>query len=215
MPGVAEPARRDVVAPRGRCNQVRAARLPAGHHADILGEHAARSEARSRLLGVTALALAGIFLILMADFRSARLALLVFAGLPFALVGGVAVAAASGVVSLGTLVGLVTVLGIAARNGIMMVSHFRHLELEEGLPFGADLVVRGALERLSPILMTALATGLALVPVVVSGDAAGHEIEHPMASVILGGLVSSTLLTLVVTPVLYLRFGRSSRATER
>jgi Cu/Ag efflux pump CusA len=133
----------------------------------------------------------------------------VFAGLPFALVGGVAVCAWSGVVSLGTLIGLITVLGIAARNGIMLVSHLKQLEQEEHMPFGLELVLRGARERLAPILMTALATGLALLPVVLAGDTAGHEIEHPMAAVILGGLLSSTMLTLLLTPALYLRFGRT------
>ena len=102
-----------------------------------------------------------------------------------AIVGG-------GVLSLGSLVGFVTVLGIAARNGIMLVSHYRHLELEEGEPFGLELVIRGSEERLAPILMTALATGLALVPLAWAGNKPGHEIEHPMAVVILGGLVTST-----------------------
>ena len=124
-----------------------------------------------------------------------RLTALVFLTLPFALVGAIAAAfLTGGVLSLGSLVGLVTVIGIAARNGIMLVSHYRHMQLEEGMPFGRDLVLRGAEERLAPILMTALATGLALVPIALSGDKAGHEIEHPMAVVILGGLVTSTLL---------------------
>lgn len=182
--------------------------LPPGHHAEILGEGAAREAARERLLSVAALALIGIFFVLLADFRTGRLALLVFSGLPFALVGGVAAAAIGGVVSLGTLIGLVAVIGIAARNGIMLISHFRHLETEEKMPFDVELVVRGARERLAPILMTALATGLALVPVVVGGHTAGHEIEHPMAVVILGGLCSSTILTLIVTPALYAWLGR-------
>jgi CzcA family heavy metal efflux pump len=180
--------------------------LPPGHHAEILGEGTARKAASERLLGVATLALIGIFFVLMADFQTVRLATLVFCGLPFALVGGVAAAAMNGVVSLGTLIGLVAVIGIAARNGIMLISHFRHLEVTEALPFGVELVMRGARERLAPILMTALATGLALVPVVVGGHTAGHEIEHPMAVVILGGLISSTILTLIVTPALYLRF---------
>jgi Cu/Ag efflux pump CusA len=113
-----------------------------------------------------------------------------------------------GVISLGSLVGFFTVLGIAARNGIMMISHFQHLERYEGEEFGPNLVIRGARERLAPILMTASATGLALVPLVIAGDLPGHEIEHPMAVVILGGLVTSTLLNLFVVPSLYLRFAR-------
>ncbi len=189
--------------------------LPAGHHADVLGEGAARSAARSRLGGLAALALLGIFVVLLFDFRSVRRATLVLAGLPFALVGGVIAAAVGGVVSLGTLIGLVTVIGIAARNGIMLVAHLRHLERDEGMPWGRALVIRGATERLGPILMTALATGLALVPVVLGGHAAGHEIEGPMAEVILGGLVSSTVLTLFVTPAIYLRYGRASSPSIR
>ena len=154
-------------------------------------------------------AVVGILLILLIDFGTSRLTALVFLTLPFALVGAIAAAfLTGGVLSLGSLVGLVTVIGIAARNGIMLVSHYRHLELEEGVPFGRDLVLRGAEERLAPILMTALATGLALLPIALSGDKAGHEIEHPLAVVILGGLVTSTLLNLFLLPPLYLRFGR-------
>ena len=132
-------------------------------------------------------------------------------GLPLALLGGaLATAASVGVVSLGTLVGLITVLGVAARNGILLIAHYRHLEHEEGVPFGPELLLRGASERLTPILMTALSTGLALVPLVVAGGTAGHEIEYPMAVVILGGLVSSTLLNLFVTPAIVL--GSRARA---
>jgi Cu/Ag efflux pump CusA len=105
-------------------------------------------------------------------------------------------------------VGFFTVMGIAARNGILMINHFQHLERHEGEPFGPELVLRGARERLSPILMTALATALAVVPLVVTGDIPGHEIEHPLAIVILGGLFTSTLLNLFVVPSLYLRFAR-------
>ena len=146
------------------------------------------------------------------SFASLRLGLLSFLTLPSALVGGVLAAyAGGGVISLGSLVGFLTVLGIAARNGIMLISHFQHLEREEGMPFGPELVLRGARERLAPILMTALATGLALVPLVVAGSIPGHEIEHPMAVVILGGLVTSTLLNLLLMPSLYLRFGKGRR----
>ena len=116
-----------------------------------------------------------------------------------------------GIISLGSLVGFFTILGIAARNGIMLISHFQHLEQHEGEPFGPALVLRGAQERLAPILMTALATGLALVPLVLTGNIPGHEIEHPMAIVILGGLVTSTLLNLFVVPSLYLRFAKSKK----
>ncbi len=190
---------------------VRRVSLPPGHHAEVLGEYAARAKAQTRLLGLALLSLLGVALVLYADFRSARIVGFIMATLPFALVGGIfGVVATGGVVSLGSLVGFVTVLGIAARNGIMLVSHFRHLEREEGLAFGEALVVRGAVERVVPILMTALATGLALVPLVLSGNAPGNEIEHPMAVVILGGLVTSTVLNLLLVPALYLRFGRST-----
>jgi Cu/Ag efflux pump CusA len=195
---------------RGVEARVGALVLPSGHHAEILGEHQARERARDKLVFASAFALLGIALVLFADFRSLRLTLLVLISLPFALVGGVLfVLFGGGTVSLGTLIGLVTVIGIAARNGIMLIAHFRQLE-HEGAPFGPELVLRGAGERLVPIAMTALATGLALLPLVLAGNAPGHEIEHPMAVVILGGVVSSTLLNLLVLPVLYLFLGRST-----
>lgn len=183
--------------------------LPLGHHAEVLGEQAAREDAVRVLFGGGALAVLGIFLVLYVDFRSLRLTALVALSLPFALAGAVAGAhLGSGILSLGSLVGFVTVLGIAARNGILLVSHYRHLQVVEKLEFGAALVLRGTQERLAPILMTALSTGLALVPLVILGDRPGHEIEHPMAVVILGGLVTSTVLNLVVTPALYLAWCR-------
>jgi Cu/Ag efflux pump CusA len=182
-----------------------------GYHPEFLGEHAARQATRTRLLRLSCVALLGILILLQTDFQSARLALLVFLTLPFALIGGVGGAiAGGGVLSLGSLVGFVTVLGIAARNGILLVSHYRHLEQQEGLPFGRELVIRGAEERLSPILMTALSAALALLPLALGGDRAGHEIEYPMAVVILGGLVTSTLLNLFFLPALYLACGRRS-----
>jgi len=137
---------------------------------------------------------------------------LTFLTLPMALVGGVlAVWIGGGIISLGSLVGFFTVFGIAARNGILLINHYQHLEEHEGMKFGPQLVLRGARERLSPILMTSLATGLALVPLVVLGSRPGHEIEHPLAVVILGGLVTSTLLNLFIVPSLYLRFGHGKR----
>ena len=188
--------------------KVKALSFEREYHPEFLGEYAARQQSRNRLLALAALSLLGIGLLLHADFRSPRLVALVLVSLPFALVGGViATLLTGGTLSLGSLVGFVTVLGIAARNGIMLVSHYRHLESEEGQPFGGELVVRGSEERLAPILMTALATGLALLPIVVGGNRPGHEIEHPMAVVILGGLVTSTLLNLFLMPALYLRYG--------
>jgi Cu/Ag efflux pump CusA len=165
---------------------------------------------------IAALATAvGIFLLLHAAFRSWRLAGLAFLALPAALAGGVLAAyAGDRIVSLGSLVGFLTVLGIAARNGILMIHHFQHLEQSEGEAFGPRLVLRGARERLSPILMTTLATGLALVPLAITGDIPGMEIEHPMAVVILGGLVTSSLLNLFVVPPLYLRLGAGGSEPE-
>ena len=181
------------------------------YHPEFLGEFAARQESLRRLAGLAGLALVGIVLLLYVDFQSWRLTLLVALTIPFALIGGVVgVILSGGVLSLGSLVGFVTVLGIAARNGIMLVSHYRHLHEVEGEPFGLPLVLRGAEERLAPILMTALATGLALLPLVINGNRPGHEIEYPLAVVILGGLCSSTLLNLFVLPPLYARFGREA-----
>jgi CzcA family heavy metal efflux pump len=185
------------------------------YHPEFLGEYAARQASRQRLFALAGLSVLGILLLLHMDFRSWRLTLLVFLTIPFALVGGVLGAILQGgVLSLGSLVGFVTVLGIAARNGIMLVSHYRHLEEVEGEPFGTRLVLRGAEERLTPILMTALATGLALVPLVISGNLPGHEIEYPMAVVILGGLATSTVLNLFLLPPIYGLFGRVQRTEE-
>jgi Cu/Ag efflux pump CusA len=158
----------------------------------------------------SAIVAVAIFLILHASFGNWRLATLIFLALPAALVGGILAAfAGDRVVSLGSLVGIITVLGIAARNSILLIQHYRHLEAQEGEPFGLGLVLRGASERLSPILMTTLCTGLALLPLIVAGSIPGYEIEHPMAVVILGGLATSTLLSLFIVPVLYLRYGKS------
>jgi CzcA family heavy metal efflux pump len=180
-----------------------------GYHAEVLGEYQERQAAQNRLLASGVIAGLLILLLLQASFRSWRLAILVFVTLPMALVGGVLAAwIGGGTLTLGSLVGFFTVFGIAARNGILLINHCQHLEREEGEPFGPGLVIRGARERLSPILMTTLATGLALVPLVVLGERPGQEIEHPLAVVILGGLVTSTLLNLFVLPSLYLRFGR-------
>ena len=117
--------------------------------------------------------------------------------------------------SLGSLVGFVTVIGIAARNGIMLVSHYQHLQREEGAPFGPELVLRGAEERLAPILMTALTTTLALLPIVIGGNKPGQEIEHPMAVIIVGGLVTSTILNLLLMPVLYQSVAREAGPADQ
>jgi len=181
-----------------------------GYHPELMGEYAARQASRDQMVVLSILAMLGIFLLLYLDFRSLRLATLLMATLPFALVGGVIGALlGGGVLSLGSLVGFVSVLGIAARNGIMIVSHYRHLRVEENLPLDDALILRGAEERLTPVMMTALCAGLALLPIVVRGNLPGYEIEHPMAVVILGGLVSSTVLNLLLLPALYKAYGES------
>lgn len=187
---------------------VRSINLGQGYHAELLGEYTARQASRQRLIFLSLFSLLGIILVLFMDFKSVRLTSLVFISLPFALIGGVISAFLSGgVVSLGSLVGFVTVLGIAARNGVMLISHFRHLHEEEGHKFDEELILRGAEERLVPILMTATATALALFPIIIGGNIPGHEIEHPMAVIIVGGLATSTLLNLFVMPVLNFYYG--------
>ena len=188
--------------------------FPLGYHAELLGEFKERQDAQNRMLLFGIGSAAMIFLLLQASFRSWRLATLSFLTLPMALVGGALAAyIGGGILSLGSLVGFFTVFGIAARNGILMINHFQHLEQHEGETFGPKLVLRGARERLAPILMTTLATGLAIVPLVVAGNIPGNEIEHPLAVVVLGGLFTSTLLNLFVVPALYLRFGRPATPT--
>jgi CzcA family heavy metal efflux pump len=182
--------------------------FPLEYHPELLGEYTEALAAQRRIFLFSILAVIAIFMLLHTSFGSARLATLSFLLLPSALVGGALAAYfGGGVISLGSLVGFLTVLGISARNGILMINHFQHLEREEGVTFGLDLVLRGARERLAPILMTATTTALALLPLAVAGQIPGNEIEHPMAIVILGGLVTSTLLNLFVVPPLYLRFG--------
>ena len=186
----------------------RLARLsfPHEYHAEVIGEYAERQAAASRLFGFGIAAAIGILLLLQTCLGSWRVAAFSFLTLPLALVGGLLAAfAAGGLISLGSLVGFLTVFGIAARNGILLIHHYQHLEAREGEQFGSELVLRGSRERLAPILMTALATGLALVPLVISGEIPGAEIEYPMALVILGGLATSTLLNLFLVPSLYLR----------
>jgi len=174
-------------------------------------------KSRSFWVSTTALVVIsiGVALLLGAAFGSVRRVVLVLSTLPFALVGGVAVVYASGgVLDVGALIGGVTLLGITTRNGIMMVSHWQHLHEVEGMLWGPELVFRGARERLAPVLMTALVTGLGLLPLALGAGEAGREIEGPMALVILGGLVTSTVLNLGLMPALYLAFGRAGGKPE-
>jgi len=191
------------------------ASIPLGYHFEVIGESTELDAAEDTLLAFGIAAGVAILLLLQIAFGSFRPALLTSFLLPMALVGGaIAVWMSGRVLSLGSLVGFLAVFGIAARNGILMISHFERLEREEGVPFGPGLVIQGAKERLAPIMMTALATGLALVPLVWAGSIPGHEIEHPMAIVILGGLVTATLVNLFVLPSLYLAFGKSKRERQ-
>jgi Cu/Ag efflux pump CusA len=175
---------------------------PLEYHAEVLANYAQQQADQTRLASLVVVALIAVFFLLQAALGSWRLAGLAFLTLPLALVGGLL--AIRGVISLGSLAGFLLVLGIAARNGIMLISHFQHLERYEGETFGAALIVRGARERLSPILVTPLAIGLGLVPALILGDTPGLEIVRPMAIVVLGCLVTLTLLNLFVVPAIYL-----------
>ncbi len=180
--------------------------LPPGYFVEYGGQFEAQAEATRTLGALSTLAVAAIFLILFAEFRSGKTALLVMANLPLALIGGVLAVFLTGrIVSIASLVGFVTLFGIATRNGILLVSHYRQL-LSEGATF-EDAVVRGSLERLAPILMTALTAGLALIPLALGGGEPGNELQTPMAIVILGGLLSATALNMLVLPALYWVFG--------
>jgi len=186
--------------------------LPTGAYLVYSGSAEAQGKARRDLLVHSLIAAVGIVLLLAIVFGSARNLLLVLANLPFALVGGVlAVFASGGLLSIGSLVGFVTLFGITMRNSIMMISHFEHLVQEEGMVWGLEAAIRGATERLLPILMTALVVALGLLPIALGAGQAGKEIEGPMAIVILGGLVTSTALNLLVLPALALRYGEFKR----
>jgi Cu/Ag efflux pump CusA len=176
----------------------------------VLGDYAGQQAAQLRLLALAIAAAIGVFFLLQAAYASWRLALLSFLTLPAALVGGVLAALLTGTSSLGMLAGLLAVFGIAARNQIVLIRHYRHLMRYEGEPFGVGLALRGARERLAPVLMTTFATGLLLLPTLFLGDVPGLEIVRPMAIVILGGLVTATLLNLFIIPALYLGLRVSS-----
>ncbi len=179
-----------------------------GYRVEFGGQFESAAEAGRILLLVSIGVVIGIGFLLHLAFGSARDAALVMLNLPLALIGGVAgVFVSGGVLSVASLIGFITVFGIATRNGIMLVSHIRHLREEEGVTDFREAVFRGAMERLVPILMTALAAGLALIPLALGGGKPGNEIQTPMAIVILGGLLTSMLLNMIVVPALYLRFG--------
>jgi CzcA family heavy metal efflux pump len=189
--------------------------MPKGAYAVFTGESQAQAQAQHDLMVDSLIALAGIVLLLFLALQSVRALLLVLANLPFALVGGVlTVLATGGALSLGSLIGFVTLFGITLRNSIMLIAHYEHLVHAEGMAWGREAASRGAAERLVPILMTALVTALGLLPLALTSGAPGNEIEGPMAIVILGGLFTSTALNLLVLPALALRFGHFEQRAD-
>ena len=183
-------------------------KMPQGYHIEYSGQFESAEEANKALAVLGAVVMIGIFLLLFVAFGAVRDTLLVMLNLPLAIIGGVAgVFVTGGVLSVASIIGFITLFGIATRNGVMMIAHIHHLVEHEGVRTAAEAVRRGAEERLVPILMTALAAGLALVPLALASGQPGSEIQSPMAVVILSGLASSTLLNMIVVPALYLRFG--------
>ena len=186
-----------------------AASLPQGVTASLEGTFQAQEEASRRIGILSIVSLALIFAILYSRYRSAVLALIIMGGVPLALIGSVAALALTDQpLSVASMVGFITLAGIATRNGILKISHYINLALRERMEFGPELVIRGSLERMTPVLMTALSAGLALLPLLIAADEPGKEILHPVAVTIFGGLVSATLLDALITPVLFLTFGR-------
>jgi len=184
-------------------------KLPEGYYLRFEGEYLAQQEASKRIGFYSILIFGVICLLLYGYFRSAMLAAQVLVNIPLALMGGLVLTwLLIDNISIATLVGFIAVGGVAARNGIMMISHYLHLMKHEGESFSRAMIVRGTLERLVPVLMTALAAGIALIPLVLSAGEPGKEILHPVAVVICGGLISSTLLDLLVTPAAFWLFGR-------
>lgn len=183
--------------------------LPAGNYVEFAGAAAGQAQTRQDLMVHSLLAGLAIILMLSVVIAGSRNLLIILTNLPFALAGGVlAVFGFGGGVSIGALVGFVTLFGITLRNSLMMIAHYEHLVAVEGMTWGPEAAIRGASERLSPILMTTLATALGLLPLAIGSGDPGREIEGPMAVVILGGLVTSTVLSLLVLPTLALRYGR-------
>ena len=191
--------------------ELAAAQLPSGFFSMLEGTFQAQEESMRTIAGLSLVSLGLIFTILYSRYRSILFALIIMGSVPLALIGSVlALWVVGQPLSVASMIGFITLTGIATRNGILKISHYINLAIHEGMPFGTDLVVRGSLERLTPVLMTALAAGIALVPLMIDAQAPGKEILHPVAVTIFGGLISATLLDTVLTPVLFLRYGRST-----
>ena len=186
-------------------------KLPQGYYLQWGGQFESQQSA-SKLIGMLSIfSLLGIFLVLYSHFKSSRIVFQIMLNIPLALIGSViAVMLTGGVFSIATMVGFITLTGIASRNGIMMISHYIHLIQHEGETFSDSMFIRGSLERLVPVLMTALVAALALIPLTMDATAPGKEILYPVATVILGGLISSTLLDMIVTPVVFKQFGEKA-----
>ncbi|MGB7070645.1 MAG: efflux RND transporter permease subunit [Pyrinomonadaceae bacterium] len=186
-------------------------RLPEGYFLEYGGQFQATQEATRTLSLLTIFSLIAIFFLLIKALGDWRVALQVMINIPLALIGAVwALHLSGGVFSIATMVGFISLVGITSRNGIMMISHYLHLMKEEGEGFTEKMIIRGSLERLVPVLMTALTAGLSLVPFILAADAPGKEILHPLAVVVLGGILTSTLLDQIVTPAVFYKFGRAS-----
>ena len=185
-------------------------KLPKGYYIVYGGQFESQEKASKIIILLSLVAIIGIWLILYSTFKSTRYALLIMANLPLALIGGIlGVFISDGILSIASMVGFITLFGIATRNGNMMISNYIYLMDEEKMSLN-DAIIKGSLQRLRPIFMTALTTGLALVPLAIAGDKPGNEIQSPMAFVILFGLLSSTLLNMIVIPSLFLKFGQKS-----
>jgi Cu/Ag efflux pump CusA len=185
--------------------------MPEGYYVQYGGQYESQKVSSQLILWMSLISFSGIFLVLYSHFKSYRIVLQIMLNIPLALVGSVlAVMLTGGTFSIATLVGFITLTGIASRNGIMMISHYIHLIQHEGETFSKQMIIRGSLERLVPVLMTALVAALALIPLTLDPQAAGKEILYPVATVILGGLISSTLLDMAVTPVVFYAFGKKA-----
>ena len=188
--------------------------LPEGYRVEYGGQFESAQNASRTLFITTVIALMVIFLLLMGEFRKASLSAIVMISLPLALIGGIlAVAATSGVVSIPSIIGFITLFGVATRNGILLVSRYQYLSAE-GLSI-RESVVSGSIDRLNPILMTALTSALALIPLVLNGDKPGNEIQSPMGVVVLGGLLTSTLLNVYVMPIIYIWYNKKKNKHEK